>query len=119
MNILKEKGMKLLTELKKKTKVRRLTLDINRRMIFISDIHGDLVTMKAGLEKFGFNDNDYLFIIGDIYEKGDKGTNLEIIRYVMELDRTHDNVFVMAGNCEESLRFILTPMPKRNFMCSI
>ena len=116
MNIQNEKGMKLLTELKKKTKVRRLTLDINRRMIFISDIHGDLVTMKAGLEKFGFNDNDYLFIIGDIYEKGDKGTNLEIIRYVMELDRTHDNVFVMAGNCEESLRFILTPMPKRNFL---
>ena len=115
MSFPKEKGMTLLTELKKRTKVRRLKLDINRRMIFISDIHGDLVTMKAGLDKFGFCDNDYLFIIGDIYEKGDKGTNLEIIRYVMELDRTHDNVFVMAGNCEESLRFILTPMPKRNF----
>ena len=60
MSFPKEKGMTLLTELKKRTKVRRLKLDINRRMIFISDIHGDLVTMKAGLDKFGFCDNDYL-----------------------------------------------------------
>lgn len=105
-----------MTELRKRTRVKHLKLDINRRMIFISDIHGDLATMKKGLQDFGFCDNDYLFIIGDIYEKGDPGTNLEIIRYVMELDRTHDNVFVMAGNCEEALRFILTPMPKRNFL---
>ena len=105
-----------MTELKKKTIVKRLTLDINKRMIFVSDIHGDLPTFKKGLNDFGFNENDYLFIIGDIFEKGDPGQNLDIIRYIMEFDKAHDNVFVMAGNCEESLRFILTPMPKRNFL---
>ncbi|MCR5349559.1 MAG: metallophosphoesterase [Acholeplasmatales bacterium] len=94
-------------ELRKKTKINRLTLDINKRMIFISDIHGDLETMKQGLLDLNFSDDDYLFIIGDIYEKGDKGTNLDIARYVMELSHSHPNVYPMAGNCDEVLRFVL------------
>ena len=93
-------------ELMKKTKVNRLTLDINKRMIFISDIHGDLETMKQGLLDLNFSDDDYLFIIGDIYEKGDKGTNLEIARYVKDFSHSHPNVFPMAGNCDEVLRFL-------------
>ena len=94
-------------ELRKKTKVNNLTLDISKRIIFISDIHGDLKTMKEGLADLNFNDDDYLFIIGDIYEKGDKGTNLEIAKYVLELTKNHNNVYPMAGNCDEVLRFAL------------
>ena len=102
-------------ELKKKTKVRRLTLEKNRRLIFVSDIHGDVDTFKAGLENIGFNDNDYLFIIGDICEKGDFKKNLECFRYVMELSK-RDNVYPMAGNCDEVLRFILPESEKDNFL---
>ena len=102
-------------ELKKKTKVRRLTLEKNRRLIFVSDIHGDVDTFKTGLENIGFNDNDYLFIIGDICEKGDFKKNLECFRYVMELSK-RDNVYPMAGNCDEVLRFILPESEKDNFL---
>ncbi|MBQ9124754.1 MAG: hypothetical protein IJY14_03590 [Acholeplasmatales bacterium] len=93
-------------ELKKKTKIKRLNLDKNRRLIFVSDIHGDLETFKSGLEKINFNENDYLFIIGDIYEKGDFLKNLDTLNYVIELSKK-DNVYPMAGNCDEVFRFIL------------
>ena len=94
-------------ELRKKTKVNRLTLDTNKRLIFISDIHGDLTTMLKGLEDINFNDNDYLFIIGDMYEKGDKGFNLRTANYLYEFRKNKKNVYLMAGNCDEVLRFSL------------
>ncbi len=102
-------------ELKKKTKVNRLTLDTNRRMIFVSDMHGDLITFKEGLEEIGFNDNDYLFVIGDMYEKGDLTYNLKTARYFMELNKK-ENVFCMSGNCDEVLRFILPKEAHKDFL---
>lgn len=93
-------------ELKKKTKIKKLNLDIHKRIIFVSDIHGDISSFKEGLKKVNFTDDDYLFIIGDIIEKGDLGKNLETLRYVMELSK-NDNVFPMSGNCDEVFRFIL------------
>ena len=104
-----------MTELKKKTKIRRLNLDRNKRLIFVSDIHGDVDTFKRGLENIDFCDDDYLFIIGDITEKGDFKKNLECFRYVMELSKK-DNVYPMAGNCDEVLRFILPEDQKDNFL---
>ena len=104
-----------MTDLKKKTRVKRLTLDSNKRLIFVSDIHGDVDTFKKGLEKINFCDDDYLFIIGDITEKGDFKKNLECYRYIMELSKK-DNVYPMAGNCDEVLRFILPEEQKENFL---
>ena len=100
-------------ELKKKTKVKRLNLDYHKRLIFVSDIHGDISSLKEGLEKINFNKDDYLFIIGDIIEKGDLGKNLETLRYVMELSK-NNNVFPMSGNCDEVFRFILPLDQKEN-----
>ena len=93
-------------ELKKKTKVRKLNLDIHKRIIFVSDIHGDISSFKDGLNKVGFSKDDYLFIIGDIIEKGELGKNIETLRYVMELSKM-PNVYPMSGNCDEVFRFIL------------
>ena len=45
-------------ELKKKTKVRKLNLDIHKRIIFVSDIHGDISSFKDGLNKVGFSKDD-------------------------------------------------------------
>ena len=104
-----------MTELKKKTKVKRLQLDTSRRMIFVSDIHGDVDTFKKGLEEISFNSNDYLFIIGDIMEKGDEGKNLECTRYVMELSKL-PNVYPMSGNCDEVLRFIIPKEQEDRFL---
>ena len=98
--------------LKKKTKIRRLNIPDDKKLIFISDVHGDVDTFKRGLEKINFSDDDYLFIIGDMYEKGDEGKNLETLNYFIELSK-RDNVFPMAGNCDEVFRFIL-PLDARD-----
>lgn len=90
----------------KETKILNLNLDNNKRMIFVADIHGDINTLDTGLKKIGFNDNDYLFIIGDIIEKGDETFNLKTLRYVMSLAKK-PNVYVLAGNCDEVFRFII------------
>ena len=47
-------------ELKKKTKVKRLNLDYHKRLIFVSDIHGDISSLKEGLE------NHTIGICGDL-----------------------------------------------------
>ncbi|MGM9970231.1 MAG: metallophosphoesterase [Anaeroplasma sp.] len=103
-------------EIQKKTKVKRLNLPTNKRLIFVSDIHGDIDTLKEGLGKVNFNENDYLFIIGDIYEKGDFRKNLETLRFVINLAKNNSNVFPMAGNCDEVFRFILPKTEKENFL---
>ena len=54
------KGIRVL-ELKKKTKKRQLNLDKNKRMNFVSDIHGDYNTLKLGLEDLNFNSDDYQY----------------------------------------------------------
>lgn len=103
-------------DLKKKTKIRKIYIPTNKRCIFVSDIHGDIDTFKQGLKSLNFNSDDYLFIIGDIYEKGDFSKNLETINYVYELSKNNKNVFPMAGNCDEVLRFILPKEDKEKFL---
>ena len=103
-------------ELKKKTKIRKIAIPTDKRCIFVSDIHGDIDTFKQGLKSLNFNSDDYLFIIGDIYEKGDFSKNLETINYVYELSKNNKNVFPMAGNCDEVLRFILPKEDKEKFL---
>ena len=103
-------------DLKKKTKIRKINIPTNKRCIFVSDIHGDIDTFKQGLKSLNFNSDDYLFIIGDIYEKGDFSKNLETINYVYELSKNNKNVFPMAGNCDEVLRFILPKEDKEKFL---
>lgn len=105
-----------MTELQKRTRIRRLTLPTDKRLIFISDIHGDLDSLKEGLKTVGFTDEDYLFIIGDIYEKGDMRQNLATLRYVMDLSKKNSHVYPMAGNCDEVLRFILPEDQKDRFL---
>ena len=90
----------------KKTRVSHLNLDSSKRMIFMSDIHGDVKLFKESLAGVNFSNDDYLFVIGDLIEKGDLGDNLKMLDYLIELNQ-EDNVFLMAGNCDEVFRFIL------------
>lgn len=91
----------------KETKIRHLNIPNDKRIIFVSDIHGDLETFKMGLEEIKYTDNDYLFLIGDIFEKGDLGCCLKTLEYVIELDKKNKNFYPMAGNCDEVFRFII------------
>ncbi|MEH7392880.1 metallophosphoesterase [Bacillus sp. JJ1503] len=81
-----------------------LNLDPNRRAIIISDIHANLLLFKRLLEKVHYDKDDYLFINGDLCEKGEN--SLEIVRYVKKMTEQSSNVFVTKGNCDILHRYV-------------
>ncbi len=99
----------------KKTKIVHLNIPTNRRILFMSDIHGDIRLFKQALEQAHFTKEDYLFVVGDMIEKGDPSDNLAMLKYILELNRL-ENVYFMAGNCDEVFRFILPPLDKKRFL---
>lgn len=78
-----------------KSKVLRLNLEHNRRILIVSDIHGGLDIFKRLLDRAKFSDNDYLFILGDLIERGPK--SLETVRFVRNLV-LKGNTFALKGN---------------------
>lgn len=67
------------------------------RVICVSDIHANCGEFKRLLEKCKYNkDNDYLFILGDILEKG--SFNIDTIRFVMELCRDPKVICIKGNN---------------------
>ncbi len=78
-------------------KVKNIDIDENKRIIAISDIHGNLKGLKQLLEKVSFCREDYLFFVGDLVEKGPQ--SLETLRYIMNLSKTH-KVYTVSGNCD-------------------
>lgn len=76
------------------------TLDIapGRRILVVSDIHGNLEFFKGLLDKVGFCDADELIINGDFLEKGPE--SLETLRYIMRLCQ-RGNVHPLCGNCDD------------------
>ncbi|SEP55615.1 metallophosphoesterase [Piscibacillus halophilus] len=84
--------------------VRSLQLDQQRRQIFISDIHASLDLLKKLLRKVNYTYEDYLFINGDLCDKGKN--SLEVIHFVRELTLKSDRVFVTKGNCDILHRYV-------------
>lgn len=78
--------------------VRPIDLPPDRRVLVVSDIHGNLPFLKGLLAKAKFSTDDILIILGDILEKSAQG--LETLRYIMELCRTH-TVYPVQGNCDD------------------
>ncbi len=77
-----------------------------RRIIAVSDIHGNLPFFQALLRKIRLTPQDILVLDGDILEKG--RDSLALLRRVMELSRTH-TVYPLCGNCDGLvLRFFET-----------
>lgn len=68
-------------------------------MIYVSsDLHGyPLSDFKKLLEKANFNDSDFLFILGDVIDRGDDGVN--ILRWLL----VQPNVELILGNHESML----------------
>lgn len=82
---------------------KNVTFEEGKRIIVISDIHGDLSTFKKLLNKCNYNeDEDYLIILGDFLEKGTE--ILGTIHYVMELSK-NERVFVLKGNCDRAIEY--------------
>ncbi len=75
-----------------------------RRVIAISDVHGNLPYLKGLLKKLRFSPRDVLVLVGDLLEKGTY--SLATLRYVMELQKTH-TVYPLCGNCDYIDRMFL------------
>lgn len=60
-----------------------ITIDDNRNVYVVSDIHNYADGFKRLLKKIQFNENDLLIIDGDIFDRGDKPVELyfEILKY--------------------------------------
>ncbi len=78
--------------------VRPLVLPQDRRVLVISDIHGNLPFLKGLLQKVGFSGDDILIILGDILEKSTGG--LETLRYLMDLRKRY-TIYFVQGNCDD------------------
>ena len=62
-----------------------ITIDDNRNVYVVSDIHNYADGFKRLLKKIQFNQNDLLIIDGDIFDRGDKPVELyfEILKYLL------------------------------------
>lgn len=86
-----------MTEKTRLATVIRPEIEPGRRVIAISDIHGNLPFLKGVLEKACFSTADVLVLVGDLFEKG--WESLGVLRYVMELAKSH-TVYSLCGNCD-------------------
>lgn len=68
-----------------------------RRIIAVSDIHGNLNFFKGLMKKIALSPSDILVLVGDLFEKGPD--SLGLLRYIMELERTH-TVYPLCGNLD-------------------
>ena len=77
--------------------IARPQLPAKCRIICVSDIHAYLDDFKALLTKCNYDSNtDYLFILGDIIEKGKD--NITTLNYVQSLCQTSKAIFIQGNN---------------------
>lgn len=87
-----------------------------RRIIAVSDIHGNLPFFTALMEKIRLSSEDILILLGDMLEKGQD--SLPLLRQLMELSKTH-TVYPICGNCDGLvLRFFETDELDSRFFAS-
>ena len=77
--------------------IRKIKLPEKCRMICVSDIHAHCDEFRELLCKCGYDkESDYLFILGDILEKGRQ--NIEALRFVYELSLDPKCVCIKGNN---------------------
>ena len=69
----------------------------DRRILVISDIHGNLPYLRGLLEKVRLSPDDQLILLGDLVEKGPE--SLETLRYILSL-RDKCELYPVLGNCD-------------------
>lgn len=68
-----------------------------RRIVAVSDIHGNLPFFRGLMEQIQLTPSDILVLVGDMLEKGQN--SLALLRHIMELSKTH-TVYPLCGNCD-------------------
>lgn len=79
-------------------RVESLMLPPGRRIVVISDIHGNLPWFEALLRQIGFSGRDFLILDGDLLEKGPQ--SLAMLRRAMALTAA-GNCRAVCGNCDD------------------
>lgn len=81
-----------------KAVTKRINLRGCKRIICVSDIHGELDAFKALLSKVEFGrEGDALVLVGDLFLKGSQPQ--ATLEYIMELSQA-PNVHITRGNCD-------------------
>ncbi len=80
-----------------RAKVNEIDLPASRRVLVMSDIHGNRDFFWSLLEALNFSPEDELILLGDLLEKGED--SLALLRDVMALSNTH-RVHMLCGNCD-------------------
>ncbi len=80
-----------------KAVVIRPEFEPGRRIVAVSDIHGNLPFFQALMKKIRLTSDDILILNGDILEKG--RDSLPLLRHVMALSRAY-TVYPVCGNCD-------------------
>ena len=78
-------------------RVERLRIAPGRRILVVSDIHGNLPYLRGLLEKAAFGADDELIVAGDFLEKGPESLNT--LHFLMDLTR-RGNCHLLLGNCD-------------------
>ena len=78
-------------------RVQRLSIPAERRVLAVSDIHGNLPYLQGLLEQAAFGADDELIVVGDFLEKGPQ--SLDTLHFLMELTR-QGNCHLLLGNCD-------------------
>ena len=79
----------------------RPTFEPGRRIIAVSDIHGNLPFFLALMDKIALTPEDILVLNGDLLEKG--RDSLSLLRCLMAMSRTH-TIYPICGNCDALVR---------------
>jgi predicted phosphodiesterase len=79
-------------------KIMQLTIPQSKRIICISDIHGQLDVFKRLLDKVEFCDNDILILVGDLCAgRCDNSQSRQTLEFAMTLCE-RSNVYAVRGN---------------------
>ena len=93
--------------------ISRPTIPPGRRIIAVSDIHGNLPFFLGLMEKIQLTPQDILILVGDMLEKGQD--SLALLRHLMDLSQTH-TLYPLCGNCDGLvLRFFETDALDQRF----
>ena len=78
-------------------KVKYIHIPDDKRIICVSDIHGEVDLFKQLLGMVAFCDDDVLILLGDLYTKGSRPH--DTLRYCIDLDK-ESNVHILRGNAD-------------------
>ncbi len=83
--------------MREKAHIERIIFPAGRRILVMSDIHGNIPYFEGLLRQTGFSGEDSLILDGDLLEKG--AESLGLLRRVMDMSKA-GNVHTVRGNCD-------------------